>query len=375
MDHPYQSQPQKAFWKLGVAEAGHVGAIQNLWLPKFTIEKSDVFITAGSCFAQHIRNAIVERGFNWFNAEPAPPNLTHDAARENGYDVYSFRTGNIYSPALLRQWIDWAFDGTPDCAEAWVDDVGRVTDPYRPNVEACPFGSIEELEALREQTLAAIRTAVAKASIFVFTLGQTEIWTNRETEHVYPMCPGTIAGTFDPNRHTLRVMRYSDIMRDMSAVIERLYAVNPELKFLLTVSPVPTTATATDQHVLVASTNAKAALRAAATDLREDYPNVDYFPSFEIIATHPSRGRFYDANLRTVTDNGVKLVMRHLLAGIRGKPIGFKAPNKAEGPAKSGLSNESQTTVNPNSSKGGGDKMDPVCEEMMLEKFAKGGRS
>jgi hypothetical protein len=368
--NPYSAQPGKAFWKLGVAEPKGMGAVQDLWRPKFPIRKSDVFITAGSCFAQHISRAITERGFNWLDAEPAPARLPAEAARLNGYGVYSFRTGNIYSPALLKQWVDWALDGAPDNAEAWEQDGGFI-DPYRPNIEAKPFRSLGELKSLRDQTLAAIRRAVSEASIFVFTLGQTETWTNQETGHVYPMCPGTVAGVFDPDLHSLRVMRYGAIMRDMSHVIGRLSELNPKLKFLLTVSPVPTTATATDHHVLVASTYAKSSLRAAAADLGDDFENVDYFPSFEIIATHPSRGRFFDDNLRTVKDAGVQVVMMHLLKGINASAAGrSEPPARPVSPAKPVRSPEAPRSPRPSPATLQPDDVDPVCEEMLLEAFS-----
>ncbi|MEQ8654143.1 MAG: GSCFA domain-containing protein [Kiloniellales bacterium] len=374
MSHPYDEQRQEAFWKLGVVEANGNRTLSGLWQPKFPIRRSDVFITAGSCFAQHIGRALVRKRFKWIDAEPAPNWLSAAQAKANGYGIYSFRTGNIYSTALLRQWIDWALDGPPGTAEVWEEESGFI-DPYRPKIEQQPFASLTELERLRQQTLDAIVKAVKEASIFVFTLGQTETWINRETGHAYPMCPGTIAGTFDAKRHVLRRMRYPDVVADMNHVIARLAEVNSGLKFLLTVSPIPLTATATDEHVLVASTYSKSLLRAAATDLRDSHDNVDYFPSFEIIATHPARGRFFEDNQRTVTHTGIQIVMRHLIAGITGRDLRTENTDQEKA---SGLTNGAVPASQPATK---ADKpntaqiyehenSDLVCEEMALEAFA-----
>ena len=87
-------------------------------------------------------------------------------------------------------------------------------------------------------------------------------------------------------------------------------AVNPKLKILLTVSPVPLTATATDQHVMVATMQSKSILRAVAGALAGDDPDVDYFPSYEIVSSPPFRGVFFEPNQRNVTESGVNFVMQ-----------------------------------------------------------------
>jgi hypothetical protein len=78
----------------------------------------------------------------------------------------------------------------------------------------------------------------------------------------------------------------------------------------LTVSPVPLTATYTDEHVLVATTHSKAILRAAASAVVTEFANVYYFPAYEIITGNFSRGRYFEDNLRTIAPEGVAHVMR-----------------------------------------------------------------
>jgi DNA-binding IclR family transcriptional regulator len=83
------------------------------------------------------------------------------------------------------------------------------------------------------------------------------------------------------------------------------------------VSPVPLTATASGDHVLVATTRSKSTLRTVAAELAADDPGVDYFPSYEVITGAPARMAFFEDNLRSVRAEGVATVMGHFFRGLR----------------------------------------------------------
>jgi hypothetical protein len=126
---------------------------------------------------------------------------------------------------------------------------------------------------------------------------------------------------------------------------------NRSVKFLLTVSPVPLTATASDQHVLVATTYSKSVLRAVAGKLAMEFDNVDYFPSFDLIASPVSRGAYYDEGSRQITEGGIEAAMRLFFQGqswAAGIPGGTNG--RPESP-----SDEPQT----------------VCEDVLLDAFGR----
>lgn len=312
--NPYQCLPPRAFWRTAVADKPTLG-INELWTPQFEIGGKDAIVTAGSCFAQHIGRALVERGMHWLDAEPAPAELPPSQWKANNYGVFSFRTGNLYTPAMLRQWLEWALDVCPPPDETWAHD-GRFFDPFRPAVQPEGFTSEQALFESRGKTLAAIRTAISRAKVFVFTLGLTEAWQHRHTSRVYPICPGTVRGTFDPQLHQFRNFGFMDTYREMARALELMRSLNPQLRLLLTVSPVPLTATATGEHVLSATTYSKSVLRAVAGQLCADVSDVDYFPSYEIITGTPFKGAFYQPNQREVTPQGVAFVMQQFFAGL-----------------------------------------------------------
>jgi hypothetical protein len=210
---------------------------------------------------------------------------------------------------MLVQWLSWALEGAALPADDVWHEGGRWFDPFRPAVEPGGFADADELRASRQATLAAIRAAVDGADVLVLTLGLTECWRDRVTGAEYAMCPGTVAGRFDPDRHAFHNQRPGEILRDLRTAVQILARRNPRLRVLLTVSPVPLTATASGQHVLVATTQSKAILRAVAGMLAEDLAAVDYFPSYEIITAPTFRGVFYAGNQRNVLPEGVATVM------------------------------------------------------------------
>jgi surfactin synthase thioesterase subunit len=309
--NPYRSLPPRSFWRTGVAEPA-VDDIGDLWQPKFAVGQDAPILTVGSCFARHIGRALLEAGMNFYDAEPAPPGLTAAEREARHYGEFSFRTGNVYTAAMLRQWLSWAFGESTRPAGVWVEG-GRYVDPYRPAVEPGGYPSAEAVRAARDETLAAIRGAVTRAGCLMVTLGLTEAWHDTDDGTVYPVCPGTVRGTFDGRRHVFRNATFADVYRDLSAAVALARAANPDLCVVLTVSPVPLTATATGGHALVASTYSKSVLRAAAGQLASELGYVDYFPSYELITGAPFGARFFGPNLRTVSPEGVAFVMRHFL--------------------------------------------------------------
>lgn len=312
---PYGQLGAQAFWRSGVRDRGIFG-LSDLWASPWELPQDARFATFGSCFAQHISRALQARGMGWINGEPAPTGTPPDLARHYNYGVFSARTANIYSAAHLFWLLQMVLGDLPDtAAEVW-ESGGRWRDSLRPVIE--PEGFVSEVEALasRRAMLQGLRRAVEGADVFIFTLGLTEGWEGAGGQP-FAVCPGTLAGEFDPARHHFRNYRSTEIRAQLQAALACLQRLNPGIRLLLTVSPVPLTATASDAHVLVATTRSKSVLRSVAAELAEDEPMVDYFPSYEVITGAPARGAFWEPDLRSVAAQGVELVMGHFFGGLR----------------------------------------------------------
>lgn len=345
--NPYDDLPEKAFWKTAVSTKNPFD-IHQLWRPKFKIRPKHNVVTFGSCFAQHIGKALKQRGYTWLMTEKAPKNL---ASKElYNYDVFSCRTGNIYTTSLLRQWVDWALGASSPPSEHWSKG-DRIYDPFRPRIEPDGFATIDTMMASRDVTLRALKESITTTDVFVFTLGLTESWSNSEGGYEYPLCPGTIGGIFDKDIHTFNNQNYNFIKKELLTAIRSMRAINPKLKFILTVSPVPLTATKSGEHVLVATTLSKSVLRAVAGELSSNFRYIDYFPSYEIINSAPFKGMFFETNLRSVNHRGVEFVMDSF----------FQCQSEVFGSPKN---------QRPRNAKRG-ESSDVICEEELLEAFSK----
>lgn len=351
MSHPYANLDPTAFWRTAVAErAGNV--LEGLWQPKWTVGSGDPIATFGSCFAQHLGPALRSRGLTWCETEPPPRGLDPANARRFGYSRFSARTGNLYTPSLLRQWVGWAIgeDGPP--SEHWLQD-GRSVDPFRPLIEPEGFVTLDEMLASRRQAIDSFRCAIESAEVLVFTLGLTESWFHTSGWE-YPSCPGTVAGEHDPTVHRFVQLSFHEAHRALVEAIERMQAIRSDLRVLLTVSPVPLTATRSGRHVLAATTESKSILRALAGQLARRRPNVDYFPAYELVTAPTFGGAFYEANQRSVSRQGVDFVLAAF----------FRAQGIADEAAPPDCAPVGKPERAP------ADDDDALCEEAWLEAFA-----
>lgn len=370
--HPYESLGERYFWSSAVAKK-NMFDINELWDPRFKITKQMKVATFGSCFAQHIGRALAARGFNWMIAETAPLGMSEENSKKFNFGVFSARTGNIYTATLLNQWIDWSLDPSKVPDEFWESD-GRFYDPFRPNIEPDGFASREELVSSRLATLEAFRKTLTDSDVFVFTLGLTESWKNSVHGHEYPMCPGTAAGVFNEAEHVFENQDYPTIRKAVLSALKKIRDVNPKVRFLLTVSPVPLTATMSGHHVMVATMESKSILRAVAGAIVRQVDHADYFPSYEIINATPYRGSFFEPNQRSVNHAGVDHVMNNFFACLNAKfPL-------AEDATEENMTREARRELRRGAQASGGARKGPrqrtreedvVCEEALLNAFAK----
>lgn len=368
---PYKDRPPRAFWRTGVSEQPSL-KIANLYRKRFSLSPSMKIATAGSCFAQHIAKRLRSVGYSVIDREPTPPMLPEAFAPSFGYGLYSARYGNVYTTRQLLQLAREAFGEFTPTDAVWTKD-GRYYDALRPSVEPQGLASAAEVGAHRKSHLAHVAAMLRDVDVMVFTFGLTETWEHKASGTVYPTAPGTIAGTYDPEVHAFRNLTHAEVLEDFLAFRELLRAINPKVKFLLTVSPVPLTATATDEHVLAATIYSKSVLRAVAGELYHRFEDVDYFPSYEIVASHPSKGALYEDNLRAVAESGVDVVMSAFFAehgsAAGGQPeeprrAAVAAAADAPGPVR-------RKKLARKKGRKARSKEELVCEEQLLEAFAR----
>jgi len=308
--HPYHNLELSAFWDKAVSGINFLDT-EHIWKGRDLIDKNLRTGTAGSCFAQHVTAGLKKRGFKFMDLELKPDFIEDDAEAKNfGYGIYSCRYGNIYSLPQLLQLLEEASGEFSNADPVWEND-GRYYDSSRPAVMPGGVSSENLIRENRKIHLEKVRELFTNVELFVFTLGLTEVWRHSKSGMVFPTAPGVIAGDFDRDKYHFDNLSYEDNIQAFNTFHKKLSAVNPGVRIIITVSPVPFKATYSGDHVLVANTRSKSLLRTVADAVSNKYDNVHYFPSYELINAHPGRAMFYEPDMRRVNSHGVDFVMEH----------------------------------------------------------------
>ena len=348
---PYSDLPKSAFWKTGVAQEDPC-EIESIYKKKFKILPQARIATAGSCFAQHISRHLKKNGYNVLDVEPPPPGLPPHLHQKFGFSMYSARYGNIYT---VRQLLQLAQEVAGEWApSSWIwEKNGRFYDALRPAVEPEGLGSHEEVLEHRKFHVSRVKELFEGLDLFIFTLGLTEMWVHKESGTVYPPAPGTLVGEFDESLYEFQNAQFSEIIRDFNMFLKALVSIRGgrSFKCLLTVSPVPLTATASGRHVLPSTVYSKSTLRSVAGQLSNNRKHIDYFPSYEIVTNPKMCSAAFSGNLRSVKDEAIEVVMNHFFS------------------EHSAVTFDRATSTFP--SVEGKESEDVQCEEALLEAFGK----
>jgi hypothetical protein len=185
-----------------------------------------------------------------------------------------------------------------------------------------------------------VRALFESVEVFVFTLGMTEAWRSRQDGAVFPIAPGCGSGVFDPNRHEFQNFRAAEVIEHLDHFFDTLAEINPNARVILTVSPVPLTATMSNRHVLQATTYSKAVLRVAAEEIVLRRPNAAYFASYEIIMGTFNAQCYFETDRRSVAESGVDHVMNAFFSSfVDGGQAMPKPVDRSAKPAAEPVSN------------------------------------
>ncbi len=125
------------------------------------------------------------------------------------------------------------------------------------------------------------------AKVLILTLGTARVFRLKTNSRIVANCHKLPGQEFERLR-----LRVPEIVSALGNTIATLQELNPELKIILTVSPV--------RHLrdgLVENNRSKATLLLAADQLHADYGNVVYFPAYELLIDDLRDYRFYAEDL------------------------------------------------------------------------------
>lgn len=324
--HPYETFPKRQFWSRAVARNFDPSTVGSFPTP--LIKSGDAVVTAGSCFAANLIPFLEQAGFKYLRTEYTHSVFASVSPENLSYGKFSAGYGNIYTARQVYQLLLRCLGRFSPVEDRWLAPDG-VIDPFRPGLRyraACE----KEFDLLTAAHLKAVLRAFSNCDVLIFTLGLTESWVSLADGAVFPACPGTVAGEFDETKHGFLNFSVDDVVGDLRGFIHERRAINPKVRVILTVSPVPLVATASGKHVLSATIYSKSVLRVAAEAICNECEDVHYFPAYEIVTGPQAPDSFFESDCRNVTSEAVETVMGAFLSSCESSGV---APIAVESPA------------------------------------------
>jgi tetratricopeptide (TPR) repeat protein len=241
--------------------------------PSFSFEPGETIFTIGSCFARHVERELSHRGF------ALPTRYLFESDEDFG--AVGLDVLNNYGTPSIHNELAWAFDDHFDPMQCFE----RVRDSW---VDMHLHTSIKptSLDVLlnRRNAIGEAYRSITRCRAVIITLGLAEVWFDKLHGTYLNVAPRRSILRDSPDRYELHVLSPAEChehLRKAMLLIERHGMAG--IKVVLTVSPVPLSATYRDVDVMVANTYSKAVLRVVAEQTAAEFDFVDYFPSYESI--------------------------------------------------------------------------------------------
>jgi hypothetical protein len=259
-DYPGASDPRS---RNGTIFPAHRPGFRFEFTPERTV------FPIGSCFARHIEMVLFERNVRFPTKSFSVPK-TEWAHAPNGLL-------NEFNPGTISQRILFGLDDK----EFPENTIVPSGDSYADLLLPWGGGDVTHERAVaRRKEIYDVYRHLSTSDLVIITLGLVEAWFDEETGLFLNRPPPHSFADHHRRRFALRQLDVRDCVGLLEPAFDALSSRG--IKTILTVSPVPLQTTFTDMDCVVANEYSKAVLRACAQSLL-NHPEVDYFPSYEIV--------------------------------------------------------------------------------------------
>ena len=228
----------------------------------FPISHSSKVLSLGSCFAQTIGSKM----------------------QASKFEVLVNPFGTLFHPLNLADLLKQAIPAAQMDPSGVVEREG-VFVHYGAHSDV-KGGSLAELEDNYTRQILALHHSLKEATHLVLTLGTAWIYQHKEFGRV-ANCHKQPAALFEKKLSSLE-----ELEMGLRPVLKLLTELNPNLKIILTLSPVRHTKDGVSENQL-----SKSLLRVLCAQLEQQLEAVHYFPAYEIMVDELRDYRFYKSDL------------------------------------------------------------------------------
>lgn len=237
--------------------------VMNIETSAIKVSLNDIIVTCGSCFSDAIGQRLQKYKINTL--------------------VNPF--GNIYNPLSIHKTLLYAIQGILPDEQTYLQNQGIWLN-YHFHSE---FSATDknELAARIKESINVTHTFLKNARWLIITYGTSWVYEDIHSASVVANCHKMPSGNF---RKFLLTQK--KIIESFSELYNSLKTFNPDVRIIVTVSPV--------RHIkdtLELNSVSKSILRLSCHTLTETFDGVEYFPSYETMMDDLRDYRFYKADM------------------------------------------------------------------------------
>jgi hypothetical protein len=275
--------------------------------PKFKLRREDKFYAIGSCFARGLENALATHKMTVESAAPEFAKLQPANKEVSGLGFI-----NKYNTYSILNELRWALDPDAEFPRESIVQLTKTTwdDPHTaPTLEFADLQETLERRALMQ----AVTKRIESCRAVILTLGLVEVWRDVKSNVFINRTPIPSFLETEQDRYEFHLTGFAENLANLEDIHALLgqYG-HPDVRIVVTVSPVPLMNTFSTMDIVVANTWAKSLLRAVAQEWAAAHSNVDYFPSYEIVQSS-DRAAAWEGDIRHVTGAGAQHIMKVFL--------------------------------------------------------------
>jgi len=231
-------------------------------VPGKPISLKDRILTTGSCFAQQFGDWLLSNKFN----------------------VLSNPFGTTYNPISIHENLTDTLTNTLNETLFIEQDTIWKHYNYHSNWWASEKQSL--IDAIHEQQIL-VNQYLKGSSVIILTYGTAWVYKHIADHTLVSNCHKRPAHLFEK-----RLLTVDEIIASFNELYHQIQAINKDVRFILTVSPV--------RHIkdtLALNSVSKATLRVACHNIVNQFTPIDYFPSYEMMMDDLRDYRFYDRDM------------------------------------------------------------------------------
>lgn len=229
----------------------------------FKIGLKDSCFTIGSCFADNLGLLL----------------------QNNKFETLVNPFGTSYNPISIHKALNYAIANFHPKPETY----GDLNETFFNYDFHSSFSALDKTTL--ERNLASVITKshqfIKTSRVLIITYGTSWVYERKENGKAVSNCHKMPAKNFNK-----ALLTQKKILESFEALHKNLKAINPDIRIILTLSPV--------RHIkdtLELNAVSKSILRLSCHTLTEMYPSVEYFPAYEIVLDDLRDYRFYDRDL------------------------------------------------------------------------------